>query len=42
MQNTDKKEHKNPYNIKYKYLFTYFHETDQAIDGLIDEHLLFV
>ena len=42
MQNIDKKEHKDPYNIKYKYLFTYFHETDQAIDDLIYEHLLFV
>ena len=27
MQNIDKKEQRDPYNIKYKYLFTYFNET---------------
>ena len=42
MQNIDKKEHKDSYDIKYNYLFAYFHESDQAINDLIDEHVLSV
>ena len=42
MQNIDKKEQRDPYNIKYKYLFTYFNENQKAINDLIDEYLLFV
>ena len=42
MQNIDKKEQRDTYNIKYKYLFTYFNENQKAINDLIDEYLLFV
>ena len=42
MQNIDKKEQRDPYNIKYKYFFTYFNEDGKVINDSTDEYLLFV
>ena len=42
MRNIDKEEKRDPYNIKYKYFFTYFNENGKVINDSIDEYLLFV